>query len=170
MNQINKMIVALLLAFTAFGNVCAQETAKKDTTALGVVGRYFDKQKAGGTPKELSGFFAENAEYYIPGDFKNVPWIGKRVGPKEIEEAIRLLKTNVQTKKASITDIVSKGNRVVVLGAFESIYKKNGQLMKSEFSIDIVVKNGLISRFHLLEDSFEVSRVAKEKQIKSKLK
>jgi hypothetical protein len=33
--------------------------------------------------------------------------------------------------------------------------------MKSEFSIDIVVENGLLTRYHLLEDSFEVSGKAK---------
>lgn len=54
--------------------------------------------------------------------------------------------------------MLTKGDRVVVLGYLESKMKRNGNVMKSEFSIDIIVKNGRITRYHLLEDSFEVAQ------------
>jgi hypothetical protein len=56
----------------------------------------------------------------------------------------------------------------VVLGNLESLSKRNESVMKSEFTIDIVVDSGLITRYHLLEDSFEISRAVNAKKTKSK--
>jgi ketosteroid isomerase-like protein len=137
------------------------QKAVQDSTALQVVNEFFDRFKKGATPDELATRFDLNADYFIPGDTKNVPWIGHRTGRAAIKESFRLLRENIKPEKLVFTDILAKGDRVVVLGYLESRMKKNNQQMKSEFSIDIVVKNGLLTRYHLLEDSFEVSDKAK---------
>lgn len=133
----------------------------QDSTALKVVNAFFDKFKSGAAPEELAKSFDERAEMFIPGDMKNVPWIGKRIGRAAITDHFKLLRENIKPEKLEFTDILSKGNRVVILGYLESRMKKNNKVMKSEFSIDIVVENGLLTRYHLLEDSFEVSGKAK---------
>lgn len=133
----------------------------EDSTALKVVQAFFDKFKSGASPEELASAFDEKAEMFIPGDVKNVPWIGKRIGRAAITAHFKLLRENIKPEKLEFTDILSKGNRVVILGYLESRMKKNNNVMKSEFSIDIVVENGLLTRYHLLEDSFEVSAKAK---------
>lgn len=133
----------------------------QDSTALKVVNAFFDKFKSGASPEELAKSFDEKAEMFIPGDMKNVPWIGKRIGRAAITDHFKLLRENIKPEKLEFTDILSKGNRVVILGYLESRMKKNNKVMKSEFSIDIVVENGLLTRYHLLEDSFEVSGKAK---------
>ena len=163
-----KVFITMVVAFATLGSVHAQDSINQDTTALSVVNRFFDRFKSGATPEELASFFDEKAEHFIPGDTRNVPWIGKRIGRKEIAEHFRLLKLHIQPQKLSITDIVTKGNRVVVLGNLESLMKRNESVMKSEFTIDIVVDNGLITRYHLLEDSFEISRAVNAKKTKSK--
>ncbi|AYL98520.1 nuclear transport factor 2 family protein [Mucilaginibacter celer] len=137
--------------------VSAHNNTLQDSSALKVVNSFFDKFRKGATPDELAACFDEQAEYFIPGDTKNVPWIGKRVGRAAISESFRLLKANIQPEKLIFTDILAKGDRVVILGYLESRMKKNNKQMKSEFSIDIIVKNGLLTRYHLLEDSFEVA-------------
>jgi ketosteroid isomerase-like protein len=136
-------------------------TGIQDSAAVNVVNRFFERFKAGAKPSELAGFFDERAELFIPGDTKNVPWIGKRIGQAAITDHFRLIQANIQPIKLEFIDRLSKGNRVVILGYLESRMKKNGKVMKSEFSIDIVVENGKIIRYHLLEDSFEVSNNAK---------
>jgi hypothetical protein len=140
-----------------------ETTQMKDTqsNALEVVNRLFASLQAGASPTELASFYDEKADWYIPGDTKNIPWIGKRTGRKEIAEHYRLLRQIIKPEKLDVTDILTKGNRVVVLGYIESRYKGNNKLIKSEFSVDIVVENGLITRYHLLEDSFDVSVKAK---------
>ncbi|OOQ59880.1 hypothetical protein BC343_05605 [Mucilaginibacter pedocola] len=126
-----------------------------------MVNHFFDKFKSGAPLDDLVASFDEKADYFIPGDTKNVPWIGKRTGHAAIKESFRLLRENIKPEKLTFTDMLAKGNRVVILGYLESRMKKNDKVMKSEFSIDIVVENGLITRYHLLEDSFEVSDKAK---------
>lgn len=133
----------------------------QDSAAINAVNHFFDRFKSGATPEELSGLFDENAELSIPGDTKNVPWIGKRVGRKAIASSFRLLKANIKPLKLNFTDRLSKGDRVVLLGNLESQMIKNGKVMKSDFCIDIVVKNGLLTYYHILVDSFEVSNKAK---------
>ncbi|GAB4045530.1 nuclear transport factor 2 family protein [Spirosoma litoris] len=137
------------------------QNAEQDSMALKVVNDFFDSFKKGATPDEIAAKFDVNADYFIPGDTKNVPWIGHRTGRDAIKESFRLLRENIQPEKLVFTDMLAKGDRVVVLGYLESRMKKNNKQMKSEFSIDIVVKNGLLTRYHLLEDSFEVSDKAK---------
>lgn len=160
-NLMKKFLITTVVAFATLGTVEAQNVNNQDSEALDVVNRFFDKFKSGTSPEELANFFDEKAEMDIPGDTNNVPWIGKRTGRKEIANHFRLLKEYIQPEKLSFTDMVTKGNRVVVLGYLESRMKRNGNVMKSEFSIDIVVENGHIIRYHLLEDSFEVSRAVK---------
>lgn len=124
---------------------------KQNPTALEVVNRFFDKFKGGASPEELSNFFWWKSRTLHSHDSKNVPWIGRRIGRKEIAEHFRLLKFHIQPQKLSFTDMVTNGNRVVVLGYLESLMKNNGNIMKSKFSIDIVVENGLITHYYLLE-------------------
>lgn len=133
----------------------------QDSAAIKVVNHFFERFKSGATPEELSGLFDEKAELSIPGDTKNVPWIGKRTGRKAIADSFWLLKANIKPLKLNFTDMLSKGDRVVLLGNLESQMIKNGKVMKSDFCIDIVVKNGLLTYYHILEDSFEVANKAK---------
>lgn len=139
----------------------AAQIVVQDSTALTIVTAFFEKFKSGASPEELAKSFDEKAELFIPGDTKNVPWIGKRIGRAAITDHFKLLRENIKPEKLEFTDILSKGNRVVILGYLESRMKKNDKVMKTEFSIDIVVENGLLTRYHLLEDSFEVSGKAK---------
>lgn len=132
-----------------------------DSAALEVVNRLFARFKAGASPTELASFYDEKADWFIPGDTRTIPWIGKRTGRKEIAEHYRLLKQYIKPEKLDVAEILTKGNRVVILGYLESRYKENNKLIKSEFSIDIIVENGLITRYHFLEDSFDVSVKAK---------
>jgi ketosteroid isomerase-like protein len=132
----------------------------QDSAAVKIVNRFFEKFKAGASPDELATLFDEKAELFIPGDTKNVPWIGRRIGRKAIANSFKLLRENIKPLKLEFTDMLNKGDRVVILGYLESQMKKNGKVMKSEFCIDIVVKDGLLTRYHILEDSFEVSNKA----------
>lgn len=144
---------------------CSVSTAApagvQDSAAIKAVNHFFDIFKSGATPEELAGLFTENGELSIPGDTKTVPWIGKRTGRKGVADSFRLLKANIKPVKLNFTDMLSKGDRVVLLGNLESQMIKNGKVMKSDFCIDIVVKNGLLAYYHILEDSFEVSNKAK---------
>jgi hypothetical protein len=81
----------------------------QDSMALKAVHAFFDKFKSGASPEELANFFDEKAEMFIPGDMKNVPWIGKRVGRAAITEHFKLLRENIKPEKLPTAPFVSQG-------------------------------------------------------------
>lgn len=97
----------------------------------------------------------------IPGDTKTVPWIAKRKGKAQIVKHFELLREYIKPEKLEFTDMLDKGDRVVILGYLESRNKKNNKVMKSQFCINIVVKHGKVASYHLLEDSYEVAQKVK---------
>lgn len=124
---------------------------QQETEAVKVVNALFTAFKGGATPAELAEFYAEDAEMDIPGDTKIVPWIGKRKGKARIIKHYELLREYIKPEKLEFIDMLDKGNRVVILGYLESRNKKNNKVMKSQFSINIVVKDGKVASYHLLE-------------------
>jgi uncharacterized protein len=133
----------------------------QESEAVEVVNALFTAFKGGATPAELAEFYAEDAEMDIPGDTKTVPWIGRRKGRAQIIKHYELLREYITPEKLEFIDMLDKGNRVVILGYLESRNKKNDKVMKSQFSINIVVKNGKVASYHLLEDSYEVAQKVK---------
>ncbi len=133
----------------------------QESEAVKVVNALFTAFKAGATPAELAQFYAEDAEMDIPGDTQTVPWIGKRKGRAEIMKHYELLREYIKPEKLTFIDMLDKGNRVVMLGYLESRNKKNNKVMKSEFSINIVVEGGKVASYHFLEDSYEVAQKVK---------
>lgn len=134
---------------------------QQESEAVKVVNALFTAFKGGATPADLSEFYAEDAEMDIPGDTKTVPWIGKRKGRAQIIKHYELLREYIKPEKLEFIDMLDKGNRVVILGYLESRNKKNNKVMKSQFSINIVVKDGKVASYHLLEDSYEVAQKVK---------
>lgn len=130
---------------------------------LETINRWFARFKAGASAEELASFFAEDAVMWIPGDTKRIPWVGKRTGREDIAEHYKVLWKNIKSERLEITDILTKGNRVVVLGHLESRYLGNNNLIKSDFSMNIIVVNGLITSYNFLEDSFDVSQKVQSK-------
>jgi ketosteroid isomerase-like protein len=137
--------------------------AKVAEEPLETINRWFARFKAGASAEELAGFYAEDAVMWIPGDTKRIPWVGKRTGRKDIAEHYKVLWKNIKSEKLEITDILTKGNRVVVLGHLESRYLGNNKLITSDFSMNIIVENGLIKSYSFLEDSFDVSQKVRSK-------
>ncbi len=97
----------------------------------------------------------------IPGNTKNIPWVGKRFGSPDIASHYKVLWKNIKSESLVISDILSKGNRVVVLGHLKSTYLGNNKLIDSDFSMNIILENGLIKSYNFLEDTFEVAEKVK---------
>lgn len=136
-------------------------TSKVEEDPIEVINRWFSRFKAGASAEELASFWAEDAVMWIPGDTKNIPWVGKRVGRADIAAHYKVLWKNIKSESLVISDMLSKGNRVVVLGHLKSTYLGNNKLIDSDFSMNIIVENGQIKSYYFLEDSFEVAEKVK---------
>ena len=138
--------------------VAVNSSAHNEEDPIETINRWFARFKAGASAEELAGFYAEDAVMWIPGDTKNIPWVGKRTGRADIAGHYKVLWKNIKSESLVITDMLSKGNRVVVLGHLKSRYLGNNKLIDSDFCMNIIIENGQIKSYNFLEDSFDVAQ------------
>jgi ketosteroid isomerase-like protein len=53
-------------------------------------------------------------------------------------------------------------DRAVIVGSLSSRINATGKIIESDFALILGISNGEIKRFSLIEDSFAVSRAARE--------
>lgn len=100
--------------------------------------------------------FAEEVDWNIAGDTDTVPWIGERRGKTGVAEFFTDLRKDNDPQRFAIRKILADTDTVVVLGDLATRVKATGRLIETEFALDITVRDGLIVRYRLIEDSFAV--------------
>jgi len=129
-----------------------------DDTTRGTVTQLFEKLQAGTAPESIATLFSEDVDWLIPGDVDLVPWIGRRQGRQGVAAFFRDLRQRVEPLRFEIRSIVVEGEKAVALGELESRVKSTGNVIESEFAIEFTVRDTLIVRYRLFEDSFAVAR------------
>ncbi|MGF6226113.1 ketosteroid isomerase-like protein [Inquilinus ginsengisoli] len=119
--------------------------------------RYIAAMRSEATPEAVASLFTEDPDWDIPGAVDRVPWIGRRSGRAGVADFVRALWDGIEPIRFDISSIVSEGDRAFAAGELESRARRTGRIMRSEFIIDVTVRDGLISRHRLLEDSFAVA-------------
>jgi uncharacterized protein len=127
------------------------DTTVSDTRAI--VTRFFDRLAAR-DPAAMAALCAEDADWYIPGDERLAPWLGRRTGRDRFAEAYATLFAAVEPVSAEIEHTFVDGEHAAVTGAFASRMLATGTVFASPFAAWFVVRDGLIVRYRLLEDSF----------------
>lgn len=122
--------------------------------------RYLAAMRSDAAPEAVASLFTEDADWDIPGAVDRVPWIGRRTGRAGVADFVRALWEGIEPIRFDIDTIVAEGDRAFAAGELESRAKRTGRIMRSDFTIDITVRDGLIARFRLLEDSFAVAEAA----------
>ena len=122
--------------------------------------RYLAAMRSGATPEAVAALFTEDADWDIPGAVDRVPWIGRRSGRAGVADFVRALWDGIEPIRFDITAIAAEGDRAFAAGDLESRARRTGRIMRSEFVIDVTARDGLISRFRLLEDSFAIAQAA----------
>ena len=128
--------------------------------ARAALGRYLAAMRSGAAPEAVAALFTADADWDIPGAVDRVPWIGRRSGRAGVADFVRALWDGIEPIRFDITAIAAEGGRAFAAGELESRARRTGRIMRSDFVIDVTVRDGLISRFRLLEDSFAVAEAA----------
>lgn len=132
------------------------------STVLTAVNGFFDARLAGATPQELSERFHEDVDWFIQGDTGTVAWIGRKAGRAGVAEHFAQLAESIQPEGFAVDVTMADGNRALVVGTFSSRVVATGRLIDSEYVFDISVDDtGLVTRYHMLEDSWAVSQAAR---------
>jgi len=135
-----------------------------ETAAVGgaraALERYIAAMRSAATPEAVASLFTDDVDWDIPGAVDRVPWIGRRRGQKGVADFVRALWDGIEPIRFDVTAVAAEGDRAFAAGALESRAKRTGRIMRSDFVIDATVRDGLIARFRLLEDSFAVAEAA----------
>ncbi|UVS80804.1 nuclear transport factor 2 family protein [Actinokineospora sp. UTMC 2448] len=128
-------------------------TTIRDTATT--ISEFFTRFGAGDRPGMVD-LFAPDADFSVPGA-PAVPWTGERTTTAAIDEFLRIALEDIATEKFDIDQIIVLGQDGVVLGAFAHRVTATGKFFASRFALHIRVSDGLITRYHMFEDSYRAA-------------
>jgi hypothetical protein len=116
----------------------------------------------GADPDRIAALFSDDVAFEIPGDDGVLPWIGRKTGRSAVADIIRGTRSLTEPVKFDIQDVLASEDRAVIVGELATRINATGKMLESAIAIILTVSDGEISRFQMLEDSFEVSRAARQ--------
>ena len=122
---------------------------------------FLGRMGGGAEPADIGKLFSESLQWEIAGDTGVLPWIGRKSGRAAITDFVRDSRAMTERIRFEVHDVLTGGNRAVILGSLASKLKRNGKIVTTDFAIVLTVANGKVVRFQMLEDSFAVSQAAR---------
>lgn len=104
----------------------------------------------------IMSLLAEDLDWYIPGNQDIATWTGRRSHRNEIRAVLQDLWNNTEPLSVRIDHVLAEKDFAVITGEFSTRMLSTMKIVESIFSIHITVKNDLIVRYRLQEDSFAV--------------
>ncbi|WP_394842612.1 nuclear transport factor 2 family protein [Pendulispora brunnea] len=121
-----------------------------------IVNRYFQAYRERQPPEAIAALFSEDVDWNIPGDTARVPWIGRKKGRAGVADFVRGLRERIESLHFEVRSILVDGEHAVALGELASRVTSTGKVIESPFSFEFTVRDGLITKYLMLEDSFAV--------------
>ncbi len=115
----------------------------------------------GKDPAEIAAPFAEDLIFEIQGDDGVLPWVGKKNGRQAVADFIREIRVLTEPVRFDVEDILASDTRAAIVGKLETRIKATGRVTATQFAIILTVADGVVTRFQMLEDSFDVSKAAR---------
>ena len=115
----------------------------------------------GRTPETLAAMFAEHLRFEIQGDDGVLPWIGHKTGRQAAADFFREIRVLTEPVKFEVEDILGSTDRAVIVGELATRIKSSGKVIHTQFAIILTISGDTITRFQMLEDSFNLSRTVR---------
>ncbi|WP_158811314.1 nuclear transport factor 2 family protein [Beijerinckia sp. L45] len=115
----------------------------------------------GRDPAEIAAPFATDLVFEIQGDDGVLPWVGKKFGREAIVDFIREIRVLTEPVTFEVEDILVSEDRAAIIGSLETRIKATGRITATQFAIIVTIADGVVTRFQMLEDSFNVSNAAR---------
>ena len=116
---------------------------------------------AGRDPAEIAAPFADDLVFEIQGDVGVMPWIGRKTGREAMASFIRDLRNLTEPLAFDVEDILASESRAAIVGSLRTRIKATGKVTATQFARVLTIADGAVSRFQLLEDSFDLSKAAR---------
>ncbi|WP_431912433.1 nuclear transport factor 2 family protein [Nonomuraea jabiensis] len=121
------------------------------------------RRMAKGDHPRTAEMFAEPVDWQLDWPAEGhpaVPWIRPRSSRAEVADHFRSLEAHhvPELNGTSVTRILVDGAHAVVLGEIAQTVRASGTAYTSPFALHLTVEDGLITRYHIYEDSLTVAR------------
>lgn len=115
----------------------------------------------GRDPVEIAAPFAADVVFEIQGDDGVLPWVGRRTGREAVRDFIAGVRALTEPVTFDVEDILASDARVAIVGALQTRIKATGKITATQYAIILTIVGEVVTRFQMLEDSFDVSRAAR---------
>lgn len=120
-------------------------------------------RRMGEGPERVAELFADQVDWQVnwpEGDHPATPWIRARTTRADVADHFRTLAAHhvPEQNDSSVTRILVDEADAVVLGHIRQTAKESGRPYTSAFALHLTVEDGLITRYHVYEDSLAVAR------------
>lgn len=127
-------------------------------TPLDVVNEFSRRAATAEDITEIEELVSADVDWFVVGDREVVPWAGRWTGKSGVSQFYATLRAETVNERFDVKDVLTQGNRVVIVGEIATRVKRTDKLIECEFVFDFVVENGLIARFRPFEDSEAVAK------------
>jgi ketosteroid isomerase-like protein len=117
--------------------------------------------RGGRDPAEIATLFGADVLFEIQGDDGVLPWIGRKTGRQAITDFIRDIRTLTEPVPFDVEDILASERRAAIIGALRTRIKATGKIIATQFAIILTITGDVVTRYQMLEDSFDVSKAAR---------
>lgn len=115
----------------------------------------------GRDPADIATPFADDLSFEIQGDDGVLPWIGRKTGQRAMIDFMRDLRDLTEPLAFDVEDVLANDHRAVIIGSLRTRIKRTGKVTATQFAIVLTIANGVVSRFQMLEDSFDLAKAAR---------
>ena len=115
----------------------------------------------GQDPAEIAALFDADLVFEIQGDDGVLPWIGRKTGRQAIADFIHDIRALTEPVAFEVDDILASEHRAAIIGALQTRIKATGKIAATQFAIVLTIAGDVVTRFQMLEDSFDVSKAAR---------
>jgi len=116
---------------------------------------------SGRDPEEIAAPFAGDLVFEIQGDDGVLPWIGRKTGRSAMADFVRDLRSLTEPLAFDVEDVLASEKRAAIIGCLKTRIKATGKISSSQFALILTVAEGAVTRFQMLEDSFDLSKAAR---------
>ena len=112
-------------------------------------------------PAEIAALFDADLVFEIQGDDGVLPWIGRKTGRQAAADFIRDIRMLTEPITFVVEDILASDSRAAIIGALQTRIKATGNVIATQFEIILTIKGDVVTRYQMLEDSFDVAKAAR---------
>jgi len=118
-------------------------------------------------------FFAPDVEYMVNGTpdldptgvlppisadcHAALPWLGLHRGREAVKEFLAHMHGNLEVTAFGPREVISEGNKAAAFGWFRLPALSTGRSVDISYSIRFELRDGLIVKYHFLENTFDVA-------------